>query len=182
MMTLQRLNPMPFLWAAILGVLLCVPAVADVSRFVGNYVGSAEVQEANGTSVPRDMSVTITEGRKGFTVDWTSTTYRSDGRVSEKSYSIEFLPSARDGVFAAAMQRNVFGHEVPLDPMKGEPYVWARISGDMLSVFSLYVAEDGGYEIQQFDRSLSEQGLHLEFSRVRNGEIQRTVTSELFKQ
>jgi hypothetical protein len=163
-------------------MLACFPARADISRFVGDYVGTAEVVEADGTAVPRDMSVTIAEQKGGFQVEWTSTTYRSDGRVSEKSYSINFVPSVRDGIYAAAMQRNVFGHEVQLDPMKGEPFVWARIEGDTLSVFSLYVAPDGGYEIQQFDRTLASGGLDLKFSRVRNGEIQRTVSSYLVKQ
>jgi hypothetical protein len=77
------------------------------------------------------------------------------------------------------MKRNVFGHDVQLDPMKGEPYVWARIHGDTLSVYSLFVAEDGGYEIQQFDRTLATGGLDLDFQSVRNGEIQRTVSTFL---
>jgi hypothetical protein len=157
-------------------------SLADISRFVGEYVGTAEVIEADGTSVPRDMSVKISEQKNGFQVDWSSTTFRGDGRVSEKSYSVNFVPSERDGVFSAAMQRNVFGHAVQLDPMKGEPFVWARIDQDTLSVYSLYVAANGGYEIQQFDRTLADGGLDLQFSRVRNGEIQRTVRSFLERQ
>jgi hypothetical protein len=77
------------------------------------------------------------------------------------------------------MKRNVFGHGVQLDPMKGEPYVWSRIDGETLSVYSLFVAEDGGYEIQQFNRTLTEGGLDLEYKAVRNGEIQRTVQAFL---
>ncbi len=161
---------------------MCLPAWADISRFTGEYTGSAEVVEADGTVEPRDMSVTISELKKGFQINWTSTTYRGDGRVSEKSYTINFLPTDRGDVYSAAMQRNVFGHEVQLNPMKGEPFVWARINSDTLSVYSLFVAADGGYEIQQFDRTLAEGGLDLAFSRVRNGEIQRTVNSFLEKQ
>ena len=69
-----------------------------------------------------------------------------------------------------------------LDPMAGEPYVWARIDGDTLSLYSIYVTENGGYEIQQYDRTLAEGGLDLKFSSVRNGEIQRTVSTFLTKQ
>lgn len=168
--------------AAALSLASALPTFADVSRFFGEYVGSAEVIEADGTAVPRDMSVKIQEHRKGFQVNWSSTTFRGDGRVSEKSYSINFVASERDGVYSAAMQRNVFGHEVQMDPMKGEPFVWARIHEDTLSVYSLSVAANGEYEIQQFDRTLAEGGLELEFLRVRNGAIQRTVTSFLERQ
>ncbi|GIT87320.1 hypothetical protein [Roseobacter sp. OBYS 0001] len=154
-------------------------ATADISRFVGSFVGSADVQSADGSTRPRDMSVQISETKEGFRVYWKSTTYRKDGTAKEKAYTIDFVPSARPGVFASAMKRNVFGHTAQLDPMKGEPYVWGRIVGETLSVYSMYVTEDGGYEIQQFDRSLASRGLMLEFQSIRDGEIQRTVSTLL---
>ncbi|WP_300030510.1 hypothetical protein [uncultured Roseobacter sp.] len=170
-----------YLFLATLLVLAGTVARADISRFTGSYEGSADVVSADGTTRPRDMSVEIDATDDGYRVSWTSTTYRPNGTSKEKSYSIEFVPSDRADVYASAMKRNVFGHSVQLDPMKGEPYVWSRIDGDTLSVYSLFVAEDGGYEIQQFNRTLTEGGLKLEYQSVRNGEIQRTVTSFLKK-
>ena len=163
-------------------IMAAAAAQADISRFVGNYVGAAEVVSVDGSTRPRDMSVEVTEIDNGFRVSWTSTTYRADGSAKEKSYTIDFEPSERDGVYAAAMKRNVFGHNVQLDPMKGEPYVWGRIDGDTLSIYSMFVTEDGGYEIQQFDRTLATGGLELEFQNVLNGVIQRTVSTFLEKQ
>ena len=157
-------------------------AQADIHRFVGEYAGSAEVSSADGTLIKRDMSVTISQNQDGFTVKWTSTTYKPDGRTKEKTYEIFFLPTDREGVFSAAMRKNVFGHPIQLDPMKGEPYVWSRITGDTLSVFSLFVDDEGGYEIQQFDRTLAEGGLTLDYKSVRNGAVQRTVTTFLARQ
>ena len=162
-------------------VLAAAAARADITRFAGSYEGSADVISADGTARPRDMSVTIEPTDEGYRVDWTSTTYRPNGTAKSKSYSIEFVPSDRADVYASAMKRNVFGHAVQLDPMKGEPYVWSRIDGDTLSVYSLFVAEDGGYEIQQFNRTLTDGGLTLEYQSVRNGAIQRTVTTFLKK-
>lgn len=162
------------LWAQVAG--------ADISRFVGDYTGSAEILSADGTLTPRDMSVSISENRKGFTVQWTSITYKPDGRIKEKSYSIDFVASERSGIYAAAMTRNVFGHTVQLDPMKGEPFVWGRIAQDTLTVYSLFVDDIGGYELQQFDRTLTEGGLTLEFSNLRNGEKQRSVSTFLARQ
>lgn len=130
-------------------------------------------------STKRDMSVRISETKRGFNVTWTSTSYRSDGRAKDKTYSIDFAESERDGVYAAAMQRNVFGHDGQLDPMKGEPYVWARIKNDTLTVFSMFVTDDGGYEMQQYNRTLAEGGLMLEFHNLLNGEPQRSVKTFL---
>lgn len=164
-------------------LMICATLVsADIARFVGTYEGSAAVASADGSTHQRDMNVEIAETNEGFRVDWTSTTYRADGSSKAKSYSVEFVPSDRGDVYASAMRRNVFGHGVQLDPMKGEPYVWSRINGDTLSVYSLFVAEDGGYEIQQFNRTLAEGGLQLDYKSVRNGEIQRTVSTFLAKE
>lgn len=163
-------------------VLLSRPVfAADVTPFVGDYIGSAEVVDADGTSTPRDMSVSIAETEMGFSVGWKTTTYKLDGRVKEQAFSVEFRPSDRRHVYSAAMKRNVFGHEVPLDPMKGEPFVWGRIEGDTLTVFSLFIDENGGYELQQYDRSLAEGGLNLSFSRFRDGQKSRSVETFLKK-
>lgn len=159
-----------------------VSAQPDIAPFVGSYEGSADLSMADGTVQHRDMNVDIAPTEDGFSVRWTSVTYRTDGRTKEKSYEIDFVPSDREGVFSAAQKTNVFGHSVQLDPMKGEPYVWARIAGDTLTVYSLFVDSEGGYEMQQFDRSLTEGGLDLDFERLRNGERQRSVSTFLERQ
>lgn len=165
------------LTAAIL--LMASQARAEVGDFFGNYTGSAEVTALDGTKIPRDMSVEISSTDDGFRVQWTSVTYRANGNVSEKSYEIDFVPSDRENVFAAAQRKNVFGHIVQLDPMKGEPYVWSRIAHDTLTVFSLFVDVDGGYILQQYDRTLAEGGLNLRFQVIRAGEVQRAVETFL---
>jgi hypothetical protein len=168
----------------ILGLVLIIGAIAtsaqaDITRFLGTYTGSAEVISLDGTKIPRDMSVEISQTKDGFQVQWTSVTNRTNGTRKEKSYTIGFVPSDREFVYAAAMARNVFGHDVQLDPMKGEPYVWARITGDTLTVYSLFVDEDGGYSLQQYDRTLSDGGLDLRFQSIRDGEILREVDTFL---
>ena len=95
------------------------------------------------------------------------------------AYSINFVPSDRDDVYSAAMRKNMFGHEVQMDPMKGEPYVWARIIDDTMTVFSLFVDDEGGYEIQEFNRTLAEEGLELDFLSVRNGAVRRRIETML---
>ncbi|TNJ40197.1 hypothetical protein FGE21_18120 [Phaeobacter sp. B1627] len=154
-------------------------ASADLRRFVGTYRGTAEVEQLDGKVEQRDMSVTIQVTYDGFWVQWSTAIRRADGREKTKTYKIEFLPSERSGVYAAAMKTNVFGHTVQMNPMEGEPFVWARVIDDTLTVFSLYVAENGDYLMQQYDRTLAEGGLKLDFSSHRNGLASRTVTTFL---
>ena len=96
---------------------------ADVSDFLGTFTGTAKIS-SDGSEADRDMSVTISDAKGGFTLSWTSIIHKTDGRVKENKYTITFTPSQRDGIFASAMKTNVFGKAVPLDPLKGDPYVW----------------------------------------------------------
>lgn len=187
MLVSQRISPMKvatftaglLLWVVVLGSTV---RAADITPFIGSYIGSADVVDVDGTATPRDMSVSIHETAKGFNVSWKTTTYKLDGRVKEQKFSVDFQQSDRPDVFSAAMKRNVFGHEVPLDPIKGEPFVWGRIDGQTLTVFSLFINEQGGYELQQFDRTLTDGGLNLAFTRFINGEKSRSVETFLMKQ
>lgn len=171
------------LFAAFALLLLVLPLRAEtpLAGFFGDYSGAAEVEIYDGSIARRDLSVSIAPTDDGFAVRWSTTTWR-EGRGKQKSYAIEFRPTDRSGVFAAGMRRNVFGHAVPLDPMKGEPYVWARITGDTLTVFSLFVQENGGYEMQQYDRTLAPGGLTLEFSLSGTGIPTRTISTFLERQ
>ncbi|MDA7956223.1 MAG: hypothetical protein MPK34_03195 [Gammaproteobacteria bacterium] len=171
---------------AALGMLLALccaiaaaPAAAqnDFERFIGAYRGSAQVDGAR-----RDMSVRIRAMEGGFEVNWKSVSHKSGGRLKEKEYTIGFRPTGRAGIYSSAMGVNVFGNPVPLDPMKGDPYVWSRISGNTLTVFSLLIDDDGGYEMQQYNRALADGGLRLEYRRIRNGEKLKDIRVFLEKQ
>lgn len=166
----------------ILATLVPMPSLAaGIDAFVGSYSGTAEFIE-NGEQKRRDMSTVIEKTDDGFSVHWTSVSYKSDGRVKEKSYTIEFVSSQRDNIFASAMKTNVFGKQVPLDPLKGEPFVWARLEGADLTVFSLFINEAGDYEMQEYHRTLADGGLELEFKRVRNGAEERAVRTFLTRE
>ncbi len=179
-MTAFRLVPFIALLIWLVGFL---PARADdlsLAEFCGDYEGQTISSTENGLS-KRDLSVSIRDCGKGFTIAWTTVTRKSDGRLKRKSYTIDFRPTERKTVFASAMRTNMFGGKVPLDPLKGDPYVWARVSGRTLTVFALIVTHDGGYEMQVYDRTIAENGLDLKFSRFRNGVPLKQVTGKLVK-
>lgn len=160
-------------------LLIAVSAVkaADYDGFIGSYEG--KYISPKGEKYNRDLSVEIEEVDDGFNITWKTITFKKD-EAKEKSYSIDFLKTDREHIYEAAQKKNLFGGRDPLDPMKGEPYAWARIEGNKLTVFVLIVTNDGGYEMQTFDRILtSDNNLDVKFSRIRDGEKFKSVETTL---
>lgn len=149
-----------------------------IEDFFGSYVGRSISVIGEGLS-QRDLNVTIKKHKDGFTLDWSTVTRRHDGKMRSKSYSINFRPTKRPGIFASAMRNNVFGGAEPLDPLKGDPYVWAGIQGDTLTVHAMLITDDGGYEMQVYERTLTEDGMFLKFSRNRDGVQAKFITGTL---
>ncbi len=153
---------------------------ADVEPFVGEYVGRS-ISSSDGGLSERDLGVKIKAKKKGFVLEWTTTTRPSAGKIKRKSYRIEFTPSKRGKIFSSAMRSDKFGARVPLDPMKGDPYVWAMIEGRTLIVHALMITDSGGYEMQTYERTLTETGMDLTFSRFRNGEQFKLIKGTLLR-
>ncbi len=153
-------------------------AAYQYEKFVGEYLGEGLSNEGDDLT-KRDLTVKIKPRRAGFSLTWVSVTHKSDGTLKRKSYTVQFKPERKSGLYGSAMRTDMFGNQVPMDPLKGEPYVWARISGDSLFVYAMLITEEGGYEMQVYERTLTLNGMQLTYSRVRNGEIMRTVRGTL---
>ncbi len=167
---------------AIAAIFVAAPALADsIEPFIGTYVGTAQVLGPNGeVSEERDMDITIAAERgDGFRITWINVT-RVDGRrdvpgVRRRVDEVILEPGDRDGVFLEKTQRSLFERRQEVDVIAGDAMRWARIDGDSLGVFSLVVLENGGYQLQSYERILTEDGLRIEFSRVDNGEVTRRI-------
>lgn len=169
--------------AIVLGTISTVFANSySIKPFIGKYEGHALSDTRGGKISKRDINVEIKRFKKtGFTVDWMTIRHKSGGELSRKKYSISFEPTKRPGIYSSAMRTNMFGDEVPHDPVKGDPFVWAKIEGETLIVYVMIITEEGGYEMQTYRRTLTDAGMQLEFSRVGDGKPQRIVTGELKK-
>ncbi len=151
------------------------------SEFYGAFKGSAESVLAGELS-ERELEVVIKPWEeKGFTVEWTTIIHRAGREKKITDLSINFYPAERPGIFASAMRTNVFGQTVPFDPVgiDADPYVWAGIDGNTLTVRALYIVDSGGYEMHEYKRSLSDNGLTLDFQRLRNGEKVVRISAQL---
>lgn len=166
------------LYVLLFTLLPAIGFAADIDRFIGEYSGSAEYTN-EGEVQNRDLSVSVVPEARGFSLTWTSVIYKTDGRKKEKTYTIEFTQSDREHIYGSAMKTNVFGKEIPLDPLAGEPYVWARIVDDTFTVFSLFINEEGEYEMQEYHRTLAEGGLDLVFRSVSPGGVEKVIEAFL---
>jgi hypothetical protein len=153
-------------------------AQTDLRRFFGTYAGEAIV-EGSADLEKRDINAEISAQGKGFSVKWMMVIRKKTGPPRKVEYTIGFQPTKRAGLYSSAMRTDVFGNAVPLDPMNGDPYLWARIEGNTLWMYALLVTEEGGYEMQTYERTLTADGMNLRYSRIRDGEVLRTVTGKL---
>lgn len=144
--------------------------------FYGRYQGTGITQDPNAMAFGfdnRDLDVEIGPAEGGFFVAWT-TVMRSlgDKEIKRSSARIDFEPSGRPGIYIehAPATRNAEG------------FSWASISGGALTVRRLAILEDGSYEVQSYERSLTKDGLFLFFRSDRDGAVIKIVTARLQKQ
>lgn len=150
-------------------------AADPIDPFVGKYVGKA-TSKLDPKLSNRDLNFEIRKLDNGFAVKWTTIIPRPDGKSKRTSYRIRFDRTRKAKLFAAAMRRNVFGAPMPLDPIKGDPYMWASIRGKTLGIYGVHVTEDGGYELQIYERTLTPGGMKLSFRRIRNGKSLKEIS------
>ena len=146
--------------------------------FYGQFAGKTAEGDLPGGEI-RILSVTIAPLRSGFSIDWRSTSRWPDGRTRQREFKVEFSPASRAGLFESKMKSDMFGNRRPLDPLEGSPYVWAKLEGEALYVYSFRILENGGYEVEVHKRRLIADGLELEYRRVRDEQITKTLRATL---
>ena len=181
----MRRRAYPKLLGLVAGSVLFTAGIAaaqggGIERFYGSYVGEA-VSETGEELDKRDISTEISPEGKGFKVKWTAVIKRGKDKPRREERVVTFHPVNRPDIFSSGMRMDQFGNPVPLDPLNGDPYIWARIDGNKLWMYALFVTDSGGYEMQTYERTLVPGGMELRYSRVRDGEILRTVTGKLKK-
>ncbi|MDX1737322.1 MAG: hypothetical protein R3261_03750 [Alphaproteobacteria bacterium] len=147
--------------------------------FIGSFEGEAT---STGDELDkRFLRVSVEEtSETSFHLIWETTANKSDGREKTSLHEVEFQLSERDGIFSSAMRKNMFGKWQRLNPMKGDPYIWAKIEDRTMIVYAMIITEDGGYEMQQYNRKLvSKDQIELTFQRIRDGVALKTVTGIL---
>jgi len=155
------------------------PAPVNISAFYGEWRGSGISENSVSTNfrlTARDLDVSVKPDGEGFVVSWT-TVQRQSGDPSNptaerKVTTIRFVPSGRAGIWKEVDAR---------DPIASERYAWAAIHGQTLTVQSLAIRDDGGYDMQVYDRTLEPTGMKLDFTAFSDGAQRRTARGRLVK-
>ncbi|MEC9346119.1 MAG: hypothetical protein VYB54_07825 [Pseudomonadota bacterium] len=153
-----------------------LPIKAFFGVWKGNAISESEIS-ANFRVTARDLDVEI-QGFAvgGFTLRW-ATVLRQEGDPNApaevlKEATVTFIPQpGRTGVWRASESQ---------EPLAGA-YLWARMEGQTLSVYSLGIAEDGSSDLQVYRRTLGGNGMELEFTRSIDGASIRTARGRLIK-
>jgi hypothetical protein len=172
-----------FLAATTVALLIATSAWAQstvsINAFYGKWSGSA-ISESN-ISVnfrltARDMDVEVRPSSNGFTVLWTTVLRQrgdpNDPTAERRSTELRFEPTNKPNVWRAVGST---------DPLVDERFAWARIIKQTLTVHSMVIRNDGGYDLQVYDRTLKSTGMDLEFTAFRDGAARRTAKGRLVK-
>ncbi len=174
--------------AGLVAVLWLLPPSADLRAasglepFFGSYVGVATVEDTKtGETGQRDMDIVIHPYHDGgFRIDWINVTL-VDGRrdlpgVERRVQSALFEPVADRDMYVEVEAENPFRERAETQPMRGDPVRWASIDGPRLHVYAFEVLADGTYELQIYDRILTEKGIDIAFQRIVDGEVVRRIS------
>lgn len=155
--------------------------VGDFAPFVGTYTGEVMIETSNGPA-KRDLTVIILKEAQGFSVEWTTDTERLDGKMKSDTYFIAFKPSERPGIYLPTNKVQRKGQTVQIDPLDGDPQLLlCKIEDKTMTINASQLMEDGVFEVQTYERTLIPGGMHLKFSRVRNGTPTRDIEVDLKK-
>jgi hypothetical protein len=156
-------------------------AAEDLKPFFGSYVGVATVEDTGGEVHHRDMDIVVQPYRDGgFRIDWINVTLVNGRRdlpgVERRVQSALFEPVEDRDMYVGVEPENPFQEREETKPMRGDPVRWASIDGPRLHVYAFEVLEDGTYELQIYDRILTDKGLDIQFQRIVDGKLMRRIS------
>lgn len=158
-------------------------AAVSLEPFFGTYVGVAEVKDSrnDGAVLQRDMDIVIEPHKQGgFRIHWVNVSLvdgkRAAPGVERRVQTVLFEPAQDRSFFVEVAEASPFRERGEMQPMRGDPVRWASLDEQGLHVYSFMVLEDGRYELQIYDRTLTDIGLDIRFQRIVDGELVREVT------
>jgi len=166
-------------------LLLAAPAGASerdaaIEDFFGTYVGNARVEDDGEF---RDIIVAIEPAHKGFSI-YTSTVIRKGPvravpGVKWRAETQVFVESSVPQLYQPVLRESMFMERRSPNLVNGDTVAWASIRGRTLGVYAMNVLEDGHYELRVYERTLTELGMDLNFTRFSDGVAVRQLSGIL---
>ena len=102
---------------------------------------------------------------------------QDDGALQPQSNQASFVATDRPGVYAfepgnTSLLSRLFADPATGNPLAGQTLLWARLAGATLTVYSLAVNPQGGFELARYARTLQDGGLDIHFTeRLENDRV-----------
>lgn len=147
-----------------------------LSHFFGIFQGDTKVVEGAGAGTEaagRGSRVETRADGAGFIITW-STVY-----IDEENPSEIKMKDSTEIAFDASADPKVFTQRNAPEIGTGKPYYWARIDGDTLHVSALALDADRTYDVVHYARTVQGDTQRVEFTRFKDGQLQRSVTGTL---
>jgi hypothetical protein len=153
---------------------------ATIDDFFGTYVGNARLEYEDEF---RDIIVAFFNDT-ATTEIYTSTVIRKGPvravrGVKWRSETQVFVQSDTPRLYEPMLRESMFAQRRRPDLLGGDTVAWASIRGRTLGVYALNVLEDGHYQLRVYERTLTELGMDLKFTRYRDGVAVRKLTGLL---
>jgi len=154
------------------------PAKANqpIAYFFGIFEGTTKVIQGAGagTEAAGRLSRVVTEADgSGFQITW-STLY-----IDDENPSLLKIKDSTEIYFGATDNPALFKQVKAPELWTGKPHYWARIDGDTLNVTAIVLDADGTYDITHYARTVQGDAQRVEFTRFKDGQLQRQVTGTL---
>lgn len=148
--------------AMLIGLPLVPADSQTIEPFLGNWQGQA-VTSADSELLPEDLRVTVAKTASDIQLSWNDLTLPDRQRIEAR-----FVHTDRQGVFeyapeAGSFLDRMFAAPSSGNPLQGETLLWARMEADALAVYSLTIDDQGGFDLDHYSWSRTEEGLRLRF-------------------
>lgn len=148
-------------------------AQVPLEHFYGSWQGTALSSEEapDGLEVrPEDLNVTIRADGNGFRVRWTALERTGDDAYARRAADARFAPTERAGVYAydegsPSLLGRLFASPATGNPLEGETLLWARLEGPTLTIYSLGLTDDGGFDLDTYARTLTDDAMEIVHTR-----------------
>lgn len=162
-------------------------AEATIQDFSGSWRG-VELRTSGDDKglqfTPEDLDVQIRRDGDGFHMTWTGFSRQDGGELTRQKTEASFTPTDRPGVYAfepgaPSLLSRLFADPATGNPLKGETLLWARLVGPTLTVYSLAVGSDGGFDLDRYARTLTDEGMTVRYTRRIENDLILTIEGRL---
>jgi len=160
--------------ALVVGALLLAgPAAhgAGIEDFFGSW-GGTEVSAPSELEIQADdLDVTIEPYEQGFHMRWTTLDRAGSGTAfTAQPAEASFSETERPGLYeydpgGGSLLTSLFAAPATGNPLEGETLLWARLEETALIVYSLSINPDGGFDLNRYARTLSDDGMVASYQR-----------------